>query len=89
MNCLPSTRQLHQWEFVQIPTVVHLAKKSLEQGKCVVIGLQSTGEAHTEMAVHECIEQMVMEQVAFIIVIDILHFFAIQWLPHHHIRDIA
>lgn len=45
----------------------------------MVIGLQSTGEAHTEMAVHECIQQMVMEQVAFIIVIDILHFFAIQW----------
>ena len=31
----------------KVPEVIRLAKKALEDGKCVVIGLQSTGEART------------------------------------------
>jgi hypothetical protein len=35
----------------KVPTVVSLAKEALAQDKCVVVGLQSTGEARTEEAV--------------------------------------
>lgn len=35
----------------KVPAVVRLAKKALTENKCVVIGLQSTGEARTEEAV--------------------------------------
>lgn len=31
----------------KVPEVIKLAKKALMDGKCVVIGLQSTGEART------------------------------------------
>ena len=31
----------------KVPEVIKLARKALEDGKCVVIGLQSTGEART------------------------------------------
>ena len=31
----------------KVPEVVRLAKKALVDGKCIVIGLQSTGEART------------------------------------------
>ncbi|GAU25308.1 hypothetical protein TSUD_274150, partial [Trifolium subterraneum] len=60
----PNTRQLwllywatHQRFFkhlcmsAKVPTVVRLAKQALMEDKCVVIGLQSTGEARTEDAV--------------------------------------
>ena len=32
----------------KVPTLVKLAKTALDDGKCVVIGLQSTGEAHAK-----------------------------------------
>lgn len=35
----------------KVPATVRLAKKALMEDKCVVIGLQSTGEARTEEAV--------------------------------------
>lgn len=35
----------------KVPAVVRLAKEALAEEKCVVIGLQSTGEARTEEAV--------------------------------------
>lgn len=35
----------------KVPAVVRLAKQALIEDKCVVIGLQSTGEARTEEAV--------------------------------------
>ena len=35
----------------KVPAVVRLAKQALTDYKCVVIGLQSTGEARTEEAV--------------------------------------
>lgn len=35
----------------KVPAVVSLAKQALMENKCVVIGLQSTGEARTEEAV--------------------------------------
>ncbi|KAJ8425970.1 hypothetical protein Cgig2_009508 [Carnegiea gigantea] len=35
----------------KVPTVVALSKQALRENKCVVIGLQSTGEARTEEAV--------------------------------------
>jgi hypothetical protein len=37
----------------KVPAAVRLAKEALEEGKCVVIGLQSTGEARTEEAVNK------------------------------------
>ncbi|KAJ3693490.1 hypothetical protein LUZ60_008970 [Juncus effusus] len=37
----------------KVPTTVRLAKDALSQEKCVVIGLQSTGEARTEEAVNK------------------------------------
>lgn len=35
----------------KVPAAVRLAKQALLEDKCVVIGLQSTGEARTEEAV--------------------------------------
>lgn len=35
----------------KVPAAVRLAKQALLNDKCVVIGLQSTGEARTEEAV--------------------------------------
>lgn len=35
----------------KVPAAVRLAKQALADGMCVVIGLQSTGEARTEEAV--------------------------------------
>lgn len=35
----------------KVPAAVRLAKQALMEDKCVVIGLQSTGEARTEEAV--------------------------------------
>lgn len=35
----------------KVPATVRLAKHALARDKCVVIGLQSTGEARTEEAV--------------------------------------
>lgn len=35
----------------KVPAVVRLAKEALTENKCVVIGLQSTGEARTEEAI--------------------------------------
>ena len=35
----------------KVPATVRLAKQALREDKCVVIGLQSTGEARTEEAV--------------------------------------
>jgi len=35
----------------KVPVAVRLAKQALADNKCVVIGLQSTGEARTEEAV--------------------------------------
>ncbi|WMV48674.1 hypothetical protein MTR67_042059 [Solanum verrucosum] len=35
----------------KVPAVVRIAKEALTEGKCVVVGLQSTGEARTEEAV--------------------------------------
>jgi hypothetical protein len=35
----------------KVPSVVRLAKEGLAEEKCVVIGLQSTGEARTEEAI--------------------------------------
>lgn len=37
----------------KVPAAVRLSKQALEEGKCVVIGLQSTGEARTEEAVNK------------------------------------
>ncbi|CAM0902689.1 unnamed protein product [Alopecurus aequalis] len=39
------------WASHQVPAIVKLAKEALAENKCVVIGLQSTGEARTEEAV--------------------------------------
>lgn len=38
---------------VQIPCLVRMSRAALEEGKCVVIGLQSTGEARTADIVAE------------------------------------
>ena len=35
----------------KVPAIVRLVKQALMEDKCVVIGLQSTGEARTEEAV--------------------------------------
>ncbi|KAK4595098.1 hypothetical protein RGQ29_018741 [Quercus rubra] len=41
----------HMCMSAKVPATVRLAKKALNEDKCVVIGLQSTGEARTEEAV--------------------------------------
>ena len=42
-----SSSTLYTCNAAQVPEVIKLAKKALEEGKCVVIGLQSTGQART------------------------------------------
>ena len=39
--------------YAQVPWLVGMAKKALDEDKCVVIGLQSTGEARTADLVAE------------------------------------
>ncbi|KAI6691687.1 hypothetical protein NL676_028515 [Syzygium grande] len=41
----------HMCMSAKVPAVVRLAKQALTEDKCVVVGLQSTGEARTEEAV--------------------------------------
>ncbi|XP_024532194.1 protein FORGETTER 1 [Selaginella moellendorffii] len=41
----------HMCMSAKVPAVVRLAKQALSEGNCVVIGLQSTGEARTEEAI--------------------------------------
>eukprot|EP00897_Mesotaenium_endlicherianum_P005981 jgi/Mesen1/5410/ME000269S04553 len=41
----------HMCMAAKVPAVVRMAKQALAEGKCAVIGLQSTGEARTEDAV--------------------------------------
>ncbi|KAG8043403.1 hypothetical protein GUJ93_ZPchr0458g22439 [Zizania palustris] len=41
----------HMCMSAKVPAVVRLAKEALTENKCVVVGLQSTGEARTEEAV--------------------------------------
>lgn len=43
----------------KVPAVVRLAKQALMENKCVVIGLQSTGEARTEEAVSKYVSMRV------------------------------
>ena len=43
---------------LQVPWLVHMAKQALAEGKCVVIGLQSTGEARTADVVSERGEEL-------------------------------
>ena len=38
----------------KVPEVIRLAKRGLADGKCVVIGLQSTGEARTLEQLEQC-----------------------------------
>lgn len=38
---------------VQIPCLVRMSRAALEEGKCVVVGLQSTGDARTADVVAE------------------------------------
>ncbi|PKA64092.1 hypothetical protein AXF42_Ash005104 [Apostasia shenzhenica] len=41
----------HMCMAAKVPSAVRIAKQALDENKCVVIGLQSTGEARTEEAV--------------------------------------
>lgn len=43
---------------VQVPGLVRLSKEALADGKCVVIGLQSTGEARTADVIAERGEEL-------------------------------
>ena len=44
----------------KVPAAVRLAKQALMKDKCVVIGLQSTGEARTEEAVTKYVGNVVL-----------------------------
>ncbi|XP_074372399.1 protein FORGETTER 1-like isoform X2 [Apium graveolens] len=44
----------HMCMSAKVPTVVKICHQALREDKCVVIGLQSTGEARTEEAVAKC-----------------------------------
>lgn len=41
----------HMCMSAKVPAVVRLSQQALLENKCVVIGLQSTGEARTEEAI--------------------------------------
>ena len=42
----------------QVPGLVRMSKQALAEGKCVVIGLQSTGEARTVDVIAERGEEL-------------------------------
>lgn len=42
----------------KVPAAVRLSKQALMENKCVVIGLQSTGEARTEEAVTKYVRSL-------------------------------
>lgn len=44
----------------KVPAAVRLSKQALVDGKCVVIGLQSTGEARTEEAVTKYVSRFIL-----------------------------
>jgi hypothetical protein len=46
----------HMIMAAKVPVIVALVKRSLAEGKCCVIGLQSTGEASSEEAVQKMAE---------------------------------
>ncbi len=46
------------WYAAQVPGLVRMAKQALAEGKCVVIGLQSTGEARTADVIAERGEEL-------------------------------
>ena len=48
----------HMCMSAKVPAAVRLSKEALEEGKCVVIGLQSTGEARTEEAVNKYVRSL-------------------------------
>ena len=43
---------------MQVPNLVRMANQAIEEGKCCVIGLQSTGEARTQDVVAEKGEEL-------------------------------
>jgi len=43
---------------MQVPNLVRMANQAMEEGKCCVIGLQSTGEARTQDVVAEKGEEL-------------------------------
>ena len=50
----------------KVPAAVRLAKQALEEEKCVVIGLQSTGEARTEEAVNKYVSFFILCTVSML-----------------------
>lgn len=60
----------------KVPAVVRLAKQALTEDKCVVIGLQSTGEARTEEAVTKYVSiTSVLHLVILMFFTSIMHSF--------------
>jgi hypothetical protein len=53
----------HMCMSAKVPAAVRLAKQALEEEKCVVIGLQSTGEARTEEAVNKYVSFFILSYV--------------------------
>ena len=55
---MPSGTATKRLLSLQVPWLVQMAKQALAEGKCVVIGLQSTGEARTADVVSERGEEL-------------------------------
>lgn len=64
----------------KVPTAVRLVKQALMEDKCVVIGLQSTGEARTEEAVSKYVGIQVL------LLLHIKHLFST--FQFHYVRSI-
>jgi hypothetical protein len=50
----------------KVPAVVKLAKEALAENKCVVVGLQSTGEARTEEAITKYVSLYFQRNILFV-----------------------
>lgn len=72
----------------KVPATVRLAKQALMEDKCVVVGLQSTGEARTEEAVtkYVCIcDFMLGPSIYYLIFVVWIGFIFESFLiPHPH-----
>lgn len=60
LSCVVQRFFRHMCMSAKVPAAVRLAKEALEEEKCVVIGLQSTGEARTEEAVNKYVSFFIL-----------------------------
>ena len=68
----------HMCMSAKVPAIVKLAKEALAENKCVVIGLQSTGEARTEEAVAKYVRLCFLLSLSLSLSLSLVYFSSMQ-----------